>query len=659
MEARQKYPGVTPPIDVTASTEEEEALAGDLLGVLRAENQFESDEERRTRETVLGKIDRMVKEFVYRAAIKHKLPEGLAQMCGGKIFAFGSYRLGVHGPSADIDTLCVVPSHVSRNDFFDIMHGMLRERSEVTELVAVPDAHVPVIKMVFSGVEIDLTVAVLQQPTIPEDLELFDNNLLRNMDSASVRSLNGSRVTDEILRLVPNIPTFRLALRCIKLWAKRRAIYSNKAGFLGGVAWAMLVARVCQLYPNKCASTVVRRFFSVLTKKRWETPIMLKNIETGPAHLEVWSSNRYHHRMPIITPAYPSMCATHNVSMSTKQIMELEFKRGLATVSSIMSREATWDALFEKHQFFHSYKFYFQVNVASSDAEAHGRIQGFVESRLRHYVLQLETTRQFFIIHPFIHGYDRKFDCATDAEAQRIRDGFLPEKADAAPNKDGASEKDDAPGKDDASNKDDEGPHTEAPAAGQGKEVHISSFYIGLRLAERDRGTSGRRRLDLSAPTQAFIRLIKGAQDWDSNTMSVFIRFLRSEQLPDEVFDGESRPRPGALRSSAKKSKKGARKGKRSADDSVATDASPSPTGDDQQPKKARFDGVQAPSTSGVPVGAGRAQQPGDAPASNGAAPGQDSAGAAADEPGPQQPMTIPPPAPPVAKVGGIRLRLL
>ena len=32
--------------------------------------------------------------------------------------------------------------------------------------------------------------------------------------------------------------------------------------------------------------------------------------------------------MPIITPAYPSMCATHNVTQSTQMIMTEEFKKG-------------------------------------------------------------------------------------------------------------------------------------------------------------------------------------------------------------------------------------------------------------------------------------------------------------------------------------------
>lgn len=99
----------------------------------------------------------------------------------------------------------------------------------------------------------------------------------------------GSRVTDEILRLVPNVDVFRLSLRCIKLWAQRRAIYSNVMGFLGGVAWAMLVARICQLYPNEVAGAIVGRFFIILYQWKWPQPVLLKAIEEGPLPVRVWN----------------------------------------------------------------------------------------------------------------------------------------------------------------------------------------------------------------------------------------------------------------------------------------------------------------------------------------------------------------------------------
>lgn len=68
----------------------------------------------------------------------------------------------------------------------------------------------------------DLLFSRLALAVIPDNLNLLDVNLLKNLDPHSVRSLNGCRVTDAILSLVPNQGSFRAALRAIKLWAKRR-----------------------------------------------------------------------------------------------------------------------------------------------------------------------------------------------------------------------------------------------------------------------------------------------------------------------------------------------------------------------------------------------------------------------------------------------------
>jgi poly(A) polymerase len=118
----------------------------------------------------------------------------------------------------------VVPRHVSREDFFNEFPAILERLSPegaIEELKAVPDAYVPIIKLEFSGISIDLIMARLQLNSVPLDLDLKDNAYLRGLDEYDVRSVNGTRVTDEILELVPQQKTFRLALRGIKLWAQR------------------------------------------------------------------------------------------------------------------------------------------------------------------------------------------------------------------------------------------------------------------------------------------------------------------------------------------------------------------------------------------------------------------------------------------------------
>ena len=68
-----------------------------------------------------------------------------------------------------------------------------------------------------------------------------------------------------------------------------RAIYANVVGFPGGVAWAMLVARVCQLYPQATGSVIVGKFFRIMNKWAWPQPVLLKPIEDGPLQIKVWN----------------------------------------------------------------------------------------------------------------------------------------------------------------------------------------------------------------------------------------------------------------------------------------------------------------------------------------------------------------------------------
>ena len=73
----------------------------------------------------------------------------------------------------------------------------------------------------------DLLFSRLALVVIPSNLNLLDVSLLRNLDPRSVRSLNGCRVTDAILSLVPSKESFRQALRAVKLWAKSETLLTS------------------------------------------------------------------------------------------------------------------------------------------------------------------------------------------------------------------------------------------------------------------------------------------------------------------------------------------------------------------------------------------------------------------------------------------------
>lgn len=248
------------------------------------------------REKVIDDLQRIANEFVRKVAkVKEPHNEVLIRDARGEVFTYGSYCLGVFGPGSDIDTLVTAPRYVSRDDYFKYFPDLLKQMAPpgaITDLTVVEEAFVPIIKFEYWGISIDLIfsrIATLTQFPPRYQLQLTNNEYLRGLDDRELRSLNGTRVTREILNLVPEQSTFRTALRAIKLWAQRRAIYANIIGFPGGVVWAMMVARVCQLYPKATSSTIVAKFFLVMKGWPWPLPVQLKQMEDGPLNVRVWN----------------------------------------------------------------------------------------------------------------------------------------------------------------------------------------------------------------------------------------------------------------------------------------------------------------------------------------------------------------------------------
>ncbi|KAL9255027.1 Nuclear poly(A) polymerase 4-like protein [Drosera capensis] len=443
--------GITKPISLAGATEADLKRNAELEKFLIDSDLYESKDEAEKRVEVLDQIREIVKAWVKQLTRLRGYTDQMVEDANALIFTFGSYRLGVHGPGSDIDTLCVGPSYVNRDeDFFVILHDILADLEEVTELQPVSDAHVPVMKFKFHGVSIDLLYASISLLVVPNDLDISQGSILGNIDEPTARSLNGCRVADQILKLVPNVEVktvfylllatpisyyalssleflefvslhFRTTLRCLKFWAKRRGVYSNVTGFLGGVNWALLVARVCQLYPNAIPSMLVSRFFRVYTQWRWPNPVMLCPIEEDDLGFPVWDPRKYPrdrtHHMPIITPAYPCMNSSYNVSLSTLRVMMEQFEHGNAMCQNIELNKAMWSALFEPYLFFEAYKNYLQVDIVAADTEDLLSWKGWVESRLRLLTLKIERdTLGVLQCHPYPYEYvDTSKQCSHRA----------------------------------------------------------------------------------------------------------------------------------------------------------------------------------------------------------------------------------------------------
>ncbi|GIL71443.1 hypothetical protein Vretifemale_2001 [Volvox reticuliferus] len=388
------------PLNDALPTAEEKRRSRELEEFLRTSGLYEAVDEGILREEVLGLFNELVQTWVKGVCRKKNLSVEDAR---AHVYTFGSYRLGVHGPGTDMDTLVVGPRYVQRDtDFFGnekhCLQYVLSQTPDVSDIQPVPDAFVPMIGIKYKGVQMDILYASLAMITLPEQLDLSNHAVLRGCDEATVRSLNGCRVTDTLLRLVPNQDVFRLALRAVKHWASLRGISSNVTGYLGGVNLAIMVAKICQLYPRAEASTVLLKFFILLKAWPWPRAIHLRVPEDHSLGLPVWDPRPGTRDslalMPVITPAYPAMNSLYNVQRSTLEVMTAEFAAAADICTTFLhyrgGQSIDWSRLFTPVPFFTQHTFYIQVEVSADNDRDLVLWDGWVSSRIRRLVRNLE-----------------------------------------------------------------------------------------------------------------------------------------------------------------------------------------------------------------------------------------------------------------------------
>lgn len=542
----EKQWGLTPPMSKSLPTQLDNEKSAELVEELKRKNNYENQEDTQKRMRTLRLLSNVNREFIKEVGRRQGLPKSTVDQLGGKIYTYGSYRLGVYGPGSDIDTLIVAPKNVRREDYFELFPDILRRMAgpdAIKSLTPVPDAFVPIIKSVINGIEIDLIFAsIASRQTIPADYELKDNKILDGLDEPAIKSVTGPRVSDEILSLVPEPKTFRTALRAIKLWAQNRAIYANVVGFPGGVTWAMLVARVCQMYPKAIGGTLVLKFFNILKAWNWPTPVQLKDIEKGPHR--TWNPAIYpgdkKNLMPVITPAYPSMCSTFNVTQSNKTVIVREIERGSKIVNDIFEGKASWADLFKKHTFFtRDHKYYLSIITASRDPDEAKAWSGAVESKIRHFISALDfNTKMIKLARPYTKGFLRKHKCQNEDQAKEVRRGVMTwkvEETKTVESKDPQLVANDGPGN--ATN--------DKPAEDgddEGITIYTYTFYVGIDPTPLLEQTKN---LDIHNETRAFKDKCFSWEKVNVDKHWIEVVPCKSWMLPDDVFDakeGEEKP---------------------------------------------------------------------------------------------------------------------
>ena len=107
----------TPSIYIPLEPPQEDRNKSPLLLVLQHFRCYEDQAGMERRERIISELDTLVKQWTRSEGLRKNIPWTQVEQVGGKVVSYGSYKLGVVDRESDLDLLCVVPKHVSRDDF--------------------------------------------------------------------------------------------------------------------------------------------------------------------------------------------------------------------------------------------------------------------------------------------------------------------------------------------------------------------------------------------------------------------------------------------------------------------------------------------------------------------------------------------------------------
>ncbi|KAK6819253.1 hypothetical protein RU639_008103 [Aspergillus parasiticus] len=371
-----------------------------LKECLREHQAFPSDEEITQRKEAFELIKQLVNQ---RDA---NLPADTRLDLLFEVVPVGSYGFGVWNSSSDMDILVI--GQVSPRTFFALMIAKLRRAtdSDVVLLRKVKAASGIMLELEVRDVRIDLQYCAATRvvESWPQSLELPAGDSTFDLPMQSLLKLNSLRDMHYLQRTIPDLASFRLAYRFIKIWAQRRGIYSSKLGYLGGIHITLLLARICTLSFRQAgtisAADIITTFFKHYAQFNWE-----KQVVYDPSFYK--SPPRYFRpqREPlvILSQHQPKVNVARAASIPSTRTLVQEFQRADQLLSK---QDVTWEQLAGSienstgaEEFLKSYRSYAKVNVQYwGGAATKGRmLVGWLEWRC--VSLLVDIHRKFPDIH--------------------------------------------------------------------------------------------------------------------------------------------------------------------------------------------------------------------------------------------------------------------
>lgn len=285
------------------------------------------------------------------------------------LLPLGAYHLEVWLPNDDIDLLYLAPPHVDLIEFRkDLEHniGMHPQASYI--LLVTPDGWLDAPSLAFrmGGVRVKLMLAHRHRGAllpVPGTIPSYS------------AALYARRATEIVLSSVPDVALFRGLLKFVRYWAQNRGVYGKHMGFFGGLAWAVLCARVCQIHRHVQLSQLVALFFSTLCAWDWRTPcgLIAGDYSEQLVNCNAPSSSLIN----VLLPGGCGLSATPYVNAKTSEAILRELRRGSDVTCGLCSiagctSGAHWIQAVSGLTFFEDFAHYLEIDLmATSEAVLH------------------------------------------------------------------------------------------------------------------------------------------------------------------------------------------------------------------------------------------------------------------------------------------------